>query len=157
MFRRSEQVDKWFGSISGKGPFSTRFDEWYVCMLAGLMNGKMATPPDAKDLIGDFTADYQPSRRIILGLLVVAEMKRHEISGSDRDDIQKLLDTLIDPDSQSKLTDEGFDRLNKYSYGGFCFLQESYPEKPSSPEDFLQYFCNKLEEWDIHASGLKIQ
>lgn len=156
MFKRSEQIDYWFEKIGGQSPFRTIFDQWYLCLLAGLINGKLASPPDAKEFIGDFTEEFQSSRRIIIGLLIVAEMKRHGIGGQDRDDIQKLLNTLIDPDKQSKLTDEGFDRLNKYSYGGFCLLQEAYPDKPSNPEDLIQFYCNRLQAWDENAVGLLI-
>lgn len=153
MFKRSEQADQWFDRIADKSPFKTIFDQWYVCLIAGLLNGRLDNAPDYKEFTDRFTSDYQSSRRLIIGLLLVAEMHRLEISGNDKVEMQLLMDAVIDPDIESKLTDDGFERLNKYAYGGFCLLRESYPDKPSSPEDFLQFYCQKLEQWDKSPSG----
>ena len=81
---------------------------------------------------------------IIIGLLIKAELKRLGIQSTEKDQVYNLLTSLVDPDSQTKLTESGVNKLNEYASGGYDVLSEELPSKPYSVEEFLRTYRNLI-------------
>lgn len=149
-FKIRRDAQKWFENIEGKGPFNTAFDFYYLCALIGVASGRSDSPQNgwskgAKDLIDNFPGDYKPSRSMIIGLLISAELRRIGIGTDDKEEVKSKLDEIIDTESRSKLSDRGVQRLNEYASGGYKELLERLNRKPQSPEDFLLNFMDEIE------------
>ena len=147
MFKRSSEADKWFSKIEKTEPFKTILDQWYVCCLVGLLTAKFENPYKPIDAAQKLPSNFDASKRILIGLLILAEINRTGIEYGDHDSLQRLLNRLIESESAAKLTDEGYEKLNEYAYGGFLVLSEAYGEKPNSTEEFLVVYTKKLEQW----------
>jgi len=146
-FKLRDDARSWFSKLcksklGDKEPFTTAFDFYYLCALAGIAGGKPKTPPDgwsqgAGDLVDYFPAEYKSHRGMIIGLLLTAELARMGIETTEKEEVKAKLNDIIDPDSPSKLSDSGVRRLNEYSSGGYELLVEKLGRKPEFPEDFL--------------------
>ena len=149
MFKRSKESDKWFRDIIQASPFTTLLDHWYVCCLVGMLKSNDKDPIEPIDITRKFSAEFGDSRRIIVGLLILTEIKKNNLDITNDDEIKELLIKIIEPNSDSNLTDYGFDRLNKYAYGGLQTLTKEYitNARPTSTESFLQFYSKKIEKW----------
>ena len=147
-FSLREDAEKWFSELDGKEPTKTKFDLYYFCLIAGLSSGRKsdARSLGAREIVGYFLPDYQPAQLLLIGLLVVAEAQKGGIDLSEKDAVRGVFRDLIDPDSHTKLTDEGMRCMNAYASGGYDFLAESRDSKPASPEEFLQDFVQLAAE-----------
>ena len=149
-FRFRDDAEKWFGEIKDRPPFKTKFDMYYLCLMAGLASGRrvdLAKVSKAQpEFVDHFIEDYKPAQRLIVGLLILAEMKNMGISVEEKSDVQELIKTLITPDTETKLTAEGMRRLNAYASGGYQYLAEQQDVKPYSAEEFLRGYAGVLEE-----------
>lgn len=149
MFKRSKEADKWFRDINQKPPFNTLLDLWYLCCFVGMLNIRDEDPIEPIDITQKFTSEFGDSRRIIIGLLILTEIKKNSLDITNDDKIKELLVKIIAPNSDSNLTDYGFDRLNKYAYGGLQTIKEEFviDEKPTSTDNFLQFYSTNIEKW----------
>jgi len=146
-FQLRDDARDWFSKLcksklGDKEPFTTAFDFYYLCVLAGIAAGEPTTPPDgwsqgAGDLVDYFPAEYKSHRSMIIGLLLSAELGRLGIATTEKEEVKAKLNEIIDSDSPSKLSDMGVRRLNEYSSRGFELLVEKLGRKPEFPEDLL--------------------
>ena len=143
MFRMSQEVDEWFRHIADQKPFEEKFDLYYLCLLLGLSTGRREDPENARDLVDYFIERYWQSRRYIVGLMLVAELKRSGIELTSQEEVQDEIKQYLDPDNPSKLTKEGFKRLNAYAYGGFNYLRK-HNGRPRHVDTFLQRYVQLL-------------
>lgn len=149
-FKIRRDAQKWFENVEGKGPFNTAFDFYYLCALAGIASSSSDAPESgwsegAKDLIERFPGDYKPSRSMIIGLLISAELNRLGIGSNEKEEVKSKLDDIIDTESPSKLSDRGVERLNEYASGGYKEIMKRMSRKPQTPEDFLLNFLDEME------------
>jgi hypothetical protein len=145
-FRLRQQAEEWFKYIFKQdGPIQRKFDVYYFCLMLGLATSKLEKPEDAPEIVDYFITEYKPVQRIIIGLLLIAELHRMGTDLSDRKSLQKLMDEYLDPTNPANLTDAGFSRLNDYAAGGFTFLAEQLEDKPHRVEDFLQLYVRILD------------
>lgn len=148
-FRLRTDAEKWFSEIDGREPIKTKFDLYYFCLLAGLASGRYVDISrqgvTARDIVQDFILDYRPAARLMIGLLLVAELSRSGIAPSERLAVRKLVKQLVEPGS-SGLSDEGFRAMNGYASGGYEFLAESRDHRPASPDEFLRDFTVLIGE-----------
>ena len=149
-FRLREDAEKWFSELDGKEPTKTKFDLYYFCLMSGLASGRSSDAANlgvtSREIVDDFIQDYRPAQRLIIGLLVVAEVRKRGIDLAEKRAVREVFRRLVTPDTPTKLTDEGMRCLNAYASGGYEFLAESRQTKPDAPEEFLRDFVLLMEE-----------
>ena len=145
-FRLREDAERWFRALDGKEPAKTKFDLYYFCLMAGLASGRTsdATGFGAREIIDEFIQDYQPAQRLLIGLLVTAEVRRGGIDLDEKTAVRAVFRRLITPGSKTQLTDEGMRCMNAYASGGYDFLSESRDSAPASPEEFIRDFVGLI-------------
>lgn len=154
-FRFREDARNWFNKLyrsrpGDKHPFTTTFDFYYLCALAGIASGKRTPPPGgwsegSTDLTDSFPDQYKTHRGLIIGLLLSTELSRLGIDSSEKDEVKGKLNEIIESDSPSKLSDLGVRRLNEYSSGGYELLVEKMGRKPEFAEDFLLDLLDEID------------
>lgn len=115
----------------------------------GLATKSQNNPSDrckCRDFIDYFVSDYKPQQNLIIGLFIRVELECLGISLDEKDATKKLLLELINPSSQTNLTDNGIDKMNRYVSGGFDYLRETMESKPYHLEDFLQSYVKILRK-----------
>ena len=165
-FRLRQDAKKWFAEISDKQPFKVDFDIYYFCLIAGLVSGRRSEPAQggraAPEFVNNFTEDYLGARRLIVGLLIIAELTHLGIDLHEKQDVRNTIHGLVDPVSQTGLTDEGMRLLNSYASGGYDYFAEKRSSKPYHAEEFLRDFVqlvgsaideNKLWDDQIAAAA----
>lgn len=145
-FRMRQEVEDWFKHISKEEPLETKFDLYYLCLMMGLATSRFDPLQGGAEFVDNFVVDYKPVQRLIIGLLLIAEMSRLEINLMDRDKTQDLINTYLDPTQPSHLRDMGFGRLNEYANGGFNEIMENLGDKPHHVEPFLQWYTQTLSK-----------
>jgi len=148
-FRLRTDAQSWFSEIADSPPFRTKFDIYYLCLIAGLASGRATeltgTAHPATDLVEKFVEDYRPASRLIIGLLVTAELRKSGIDVSEKAQVRALFKRLVDSESPNSLTDQGMRRLNAYASGGYEYLAEQRDMKPYTAEEFIQGYSALIE------------
>jgi len=143
MFRIRVESDKWFNKLrhNEKNIFKTKFDLYYLFFLNGIANidknPLLSKKDSTSEIIDYFPSDYIGSRHLIIGMLVITELKRLGIDFSDKINIQEKFHELVDPDTPSKLTLKGFSIMNDYANKGFELLQEQIKDHVDLAPEFL--------------------
>jgi hypothetical protein len=149
-FRLRRDTQEWFKNISDQKPIETMFDLYYFCLMRGLASGRTSVPakryPEYNDFIDNFITTYRPYQRLIIGLLIRAELARFGISVAEKDDVRRLLLDFVDPTTATNLTDKGVEQLNEYASGGFDYLTERLDSKPHHVEEFLRTYVRLLQQ-----------
>ena len=147
-FRLREDAERWFKELDGKEPAKTKFDLYYFCLIAGLASGHTSdpTPFGAREIIDEFIQDYQPAQRLLIGLLVAAEVRRGGIDLTEKAAVRAVFRRLVTPESKTQLTDEGMRCMNEYASGGYDYLAESRDSVPASPEEFIRDFVSIMSD-----------
>lgn len=140
------QIENWFRYIEKQEPIKTKFDLYYLCLMMGFATGKTAKPTAATDLVANFVQDYKSSQRLIVGLLIVAELRNLGVELNDKSEVQIQIKRLLDPHHPANLTEEGFNCMNAYAYGGFNYLAAELKEEPRRVEEFLPMYKKLLKE-----------
>ena len=147
-FRMRQDAENWFSNIRDQKPIQTKFDLYYFCLMVGLATGRRSDPvkrcPTVTDFVDNFVKDYKPYQRLIIGLLIRAELSRQGISVNEKDEVRRLFVELVDPMSPTNLTDTGMERINEYSSGGYDYLAEKLNSKPYHVEEFLRTYSKLL-------------
>jgi len=145
MWRFRKDAQQWFRHIVDVDGWSI-FDMYYFCLVAGLASaqrkelGDRKTTPEFLAPGSGFIGDYKPSQRLITGLLIYAEIKRHGIKLKEKKDVQGKIKELLDPDSAAGLTDHGLDLLNEYASGGYDVIEGERGETPRTAAEFLRWY-----------------
>jgi hypothetical protein len=148
-FRLREDARKWFSEIEGKAPVKSQFDLYYFCLMAGLTTGRRSEPTQggraAPEFVQNFIEDYRPAQRLLIGLLIVAELQRLGIDLHEKASVRKTIRDLVDPQSATNLTEAGMRLLNAYASGGYDYISEVRPSKPYAVEEFLRDFVGLID------------
>ena len=150
-FRLRIDAEKWFSEIERSPHIRSKFDLYYFCLLAGFASGRsnetQLTGAGSKEFVDYFIDDFKPASRLLIGLLVIAEMKYKGIDIGEKAAVRTLFKTLVDANNGSNnLTDEGMRRMNAYASGGFEYLSEKRDTKPYSVEEFLRDYVALVGE-----------
>jgi hypothetical protein len=143
-FQLSREAEKWFSDV--RQPYSTKFDLYYLCLMAGLASGRKEEPADAGDLIEYYPREFKHVGLLLVGLLINAELRASGIDLSERDAVYRVIGELVDSGSQSNLKDEGVKAMNKYAQGGFAALEEYFDDRPRAVETFVRKYSKCLED-----------
>lgn len=146
-FRLKSEVDDWFSNIHKQGPLKTKFDLYYFCLMAGFSANKKTSSMEsiASEITDNFVNEYKPVQRLIIGLLIVCEIKRLGIEITNKEEVQEILTRYTTPESLTHLTDDGLKQLNCYASGGFEYLTEVFPTKPHTLEEFLRRYTQVID------------
>lgn len=148
-FRLRDDARKWFEGISEQPPFKTKFDVWYICAIAGLASGtapeKAQTAP-ATDLVERVVEDFRPVSRLLIGLLVVAELRQGGIGILEGPQVRALMRKLLDPQSPNDLSEYGMRRMNAYASSGYELLAESRDQRPFTAAEFLETYVRLIRD-----------
>jgi hypothetical protein len=145
-FRMRPEVDEWFKHIFKQGPIQTKFDLYYFCLMMGLASGRSDSVPSAVEFVQNFVGEYKGVQRLVLGLLIIAEISRLGLELNDRNEVQDLFGKYLDANDATHLSGAGFERLNDYSHGGFNAIVESAGGKPYHIEPFVQWYVKELRK-----------
>jgi hypothetical protein len=142
-FRLRTDADEWFkGIVSSESPIRTKFDQYYLSLLVGLITGRNERAANAPEFIDYFIADYAPVQHLLVGLLIIVEANRLGVELTEKVDVRKMLHDYLDPKHPTSLSETGIQKLNDYANGGFSKLVEVFPQRPHHVEDFLQAYTN---------------
>lgn len=142
-FYLRDDTESWFVHIKDQRPLETKFDIYYFCLMLGIARARKSSPADRSattEFQKNFVKSYIPVQKLIIGLLIKAELQRLGIESTEKDQVYNLLSSLVDPESQTKLTEAGINKLNEYASGGYDVLSEELPSKPYSVEEFLRSY-----------------
>ncbi|MDY6804954.1 MAG: hypothetical protein SXA11_14260 [Cyanobacteriota bacterium] len=147
-FKMRRDAENWFSNIKDQKPIQTKFDLYYFCLMLGLAKGRKSNPTrsEVTDFVDYFVSDYKKSQRLIIGLLIGAELSRLGIEATEKNDVRQLFNKLVDPTTPTNLTDAGMDALNQYSSGGYDYLAAELNSKPHYVEEFLRSYDKLLKE-----------
>ncbi len=144
-FRMRNDARTWFKQIADFEHFRTDFDQYYLCLMAGFASGRSNETGTTTEMVENFVEDYKEASRFLIGLLVMAELKKAGIEIFERDSVRDMFKRLVDPHSPNQLTDEGMRRMNAYASGGYDYLSEQRETKPYSGEEFLRDYAQLIE------------
>jgi len=149
-FRLSTDSEKWFKDLgkTSKGGFQTDFDAYYFCLIAGLTSGWKKSLPvsETRELVEYFPDRFKTRGKLIVALFLCRELNELGVQFKEKRAIHAAVSKLINPESPSKLSDEGMKEFNKYAHGGHEVLTEWFDERPRSLDTFLRLFKVKLDQ-----------
>ena len=142
-FRLRSDAENWFSEIESTSHFRSKFDIYYFCLMAGFASNRSNEAPlsgtASRDFIDYFIDDYKAASLLLIGLLVVSEMKYKGIDVTEKVAVRSLFKDLVDASNGNNfLTEHGMKRMNAYASGGFDFLAENRDSKPYSVDEFLR-------------------
>jgi hypothetical protein len=153
--RRPKDMRTYFKDIQGRADggarFETDFDQFYLCMMVGLDDGKLALESELEpaEFNKGYTVPYKPFAPVIAGMLVEAEMRRQGIP-TTKEAIQREIRNLIEiGNGGTHLKEEGTTLLSRYAARGFELIRDEIP-KPRTLEDFLVAY---YQRWNPEDSG----
>jgi len=142
MFKMPKDADAWFRHIDGKEPVKTKFDLYYLCFIAGLKNQRLDTEAEGSEFYENFPKEYEGSRYQILALLISAEMRREGLDFTDKQAVESVVSRNVLADSPSRLSSDGFGKMNGYAAGGFSTIAEHFQAPPLETDVFLARYCD---------------
>lgn len=145
-FRMRNDARSWFKQIADFEHFKTDFDQYYLCLMAGFASGHANEHGATTEMVENFVEDYKEASRFLIGLLVMAELKKAGIEIFEREAVRDMFRRLVDPHSPNQLTDEGMRRMNAYASGGYDYLAEQRQTKPFSGEEFIRDYVQLIEQ-----------
>ena len=149
-FRLRVDAQNWFSELRRFPQFKVLFDLYYFCLMAGLAAERSSDTglagAAATDMVEDFTSEHKAGKLLLIGLLVIAELKREGIDVSEKAAVRSMFRRLVDPGNRSQLTDVGTKRMNAYASGGYEYLSARRESKPYTPEEFFRDYINLVRE-----------
>ena len=142
-FYLRSDTEQWFGHIKEQEPIETKFDLYYFCLMMGFATGRTSVPSqrsEVKEFQKNYVKAYLPVQKLITGLLIKSEFKKYGVEATEKDQVYEILTEIIDPDSSTKLTEVGLNKLNEYASGGYDVMSEEFPSKFYSVEEFLRAY-----------------
>lgn len=156
-FELRQGTRDWFTHI--KGDLDVKFDMYYFCLIAGLLEGEKRKVDSDKtsDLVSNFPGPYQEKGRFIVALFLSRELRSLRVDLSERETLHNQISRLVDSLAPSRLSSEGMRRMNEYSYGGLDVLKEWFEEEPQSLEEFLPRYHKYLKKAESEAEFVSAQ
>ncbi len=140
--RRPKGMRDYFKEVQGRtdagARFESDFEQFYLCLMAGLEDGRLAPETDLEpaEFTKDYTAPFQPFAPVLAGLLVDAQLRRQDIP-RNKESLQQEVSKLVDVGNTStRLNTDATKLLSRYAARGFALIQATIP-KPRTLEDFL--------------------
>lgn len=141
MFKLDKNALQWGDGLIDKktGPIKTDFDLYYIFLLVGLGKGRSEAIESGR--VNNFTKSYpiayHDSRSKIAALLLYSDLKDSGFEVDNRAIVKSKISKILSSDSQTFLSDEAIEKLNRYANGGYRVIKEVFPKAPHSGSVFL--------------------
>lgn len=149
-FRLRQDAMVWFGRIRDRHPFKIQWDVYYFCLMIGLQRYKKSPLESvgvkSDEFIRGFPSHYQQSQYFLIGLLLEAEAVSLGLELTEKERVRKQIRDMVDPDSPTKLSEEGERIMNDYASGGFDELLKEQPDPPYSALEFFNVYREILHK-----------
>lgn len=132
-----------------KNDIEVDFDIYYWCLIYGFAAQRRDpdfNKKDATDLIDNFPALYSSNSRLIIALLIRDELRNLGIRLSDRDEVRKRINKLLNSQTPSALSDEGIGIMNQISSGGYDLLTTTLADRPRTMAGFILDYAKQTKE-----------
>jgi len=120
-------------------PFSDKLDLFYICLLVGLKNEikDQSENYELSDITDKWTLNLKNSKAsdFIIGLYLSKLTKNNE---EDKAKINTQLNTVLDHNSDTKLSEDGLKELHEYAFGGYNKILEELDG--SIPSTLVKFF-----------------
>lgn len=146
-FRIRSDCRTWFQRILNRSELKLLFDPYYLCFLIGIAAGQRTRPTeggiDAAAFVDTFPRPYDQQHRLLLGLMLAAELRRTDIDVTDRASVNDIVNEMAGPGG---LTAAGVNMMNEYASGGFDVLITRYEgQEPWSLDEFMPRYLRILD------------
>lgn len=143
-FRLRRDTRSWFRDL--ESDFELDFDMYHLCLVAGLADKRKTEMPDSDTtvLVENFPGDYRSFGRVIVGFFLTVELEVLGVEGANRESLNRTINRLVDPGSQSYLSNEGMRAINQYSYGGFEVISEWFEDRPRTFGGFFPRYHDRV-------------
>lgn len=148
-FRIRSDCRTWFQRVLNNSEFRLLlFDPYYLCFLVGVAAGRKSSPTEggteATAFVDTFPRPYDQQQRLLLGLMLSAELRRAGVDVTDRSSVNDIVNSLAGPGG---LNAAGVATMNEYASGGFDVLITRYEgEEPWNLEEFMPRYLRILDE-----------
>lgn len=147
-FRIRSDCRIWFRHITSKSSLKLVFDPYYLCFLVGIAAGRRSNPTEggieASAFVDSFPRPYDQQQRLLIGLMLAAELKRAEIDLTDRVSVNRVVNELA---GVGGATTSGVAIMNEYASGGFDELIMRYQgREPWGLDEFMPRYLQILDE-----------
>lgn len=146
-FQLRRDADEWFESVGES--FQTKWDRFYLCLMAGFASGKSITfdASAVTDLVDYYPDEFKTRGRLLVGLLLTTDLAAHGIALTERDSVYRHIAKLVRSDSPSDLTDDGVKLMNQYAYYGYEKIREYWQgDKLQTIEGFLRKYYQFIKQ-----------
>ena len=155
-FKISGDAQEWFRRINYTP--ARVMDAYYMCLILGLhmflKNKKNKLPERVvgcmeKAFLQSAYPDYYKGKKYeLIALFLEAELSRSMGNErADKDVVKEIINSRLDSEDPSKLSEKGLDFCDRYSYMGFLEIKKKIPEKPFDKTVFLDSYNKILNEY----------
>ena len=89
---------------------------------------------------------YESVSRLLISQLIVAEVEKNGISLTDKKEVQKESERLLQNADNTKLSKEGMRLMNAYAAGGFHEIRSQFATKPYTMHVFLRKYVEVVNQ-----------
>lgn len=153
-FRLSKEARSYYGNInqvSTINKLDTDWDKYYLSAMAGIKARSRVPddeePPAEQEFVDYVIQSYEDQKYEIYGSLIVAEIEREGIPWGQKEEIKQLMLTLLDSNTNTRLSEEGIHVLNCYAEKGSRLIRSEIMPPPQLDE-FLERYYELLDEMD---------
>ena len=146
-FRLRNDAKEWFKKLS----FDIDFEAYYFCLMAGLTAGTpdpTVSTSTTSELVDYFPGRYGKDKELIIAFFLCRELRKLRVDLTEREALNRTVSNLVDPHSNSRLSDAGVKRMNEYAAGGYDVLLQHFDSPPQHLETFLIHFISTLKALD---------
>lgn len=120
-------------------PFSDKLDLFYICLLVGLKNEikDQSQNYELSDITDKWTLNLKNTKAsdYIIGLYLSKLTKNNK---DDKAKINTQLNSVLDHNSDTKLSEDGLKELHEYAFGGYIKILEELDG--SIPSTLVKFF-----------------
>jgi hypothetical protein len=147
MFKIHKDTKNWSKNIlSAKGsPFETQLDLYYLFFIVGIGQCKSPNYDKEKvtDIIRNYTTPFQAYREVYAALLLVSEIENSGLE-MNKELVSKKMENILSTYDSTILSDNSFELMNQYAFGGFELIREEWPKAPPNSHDFLKWYYDVM-------------
>jgi hypothetical protein len=146
-FRLSKEARSYYGNINKAtsiNELETDWDKYYLSAMAGIKARSRVPdeeePPAEQQFVDYVIQAYEDQKYEIYGSLIVAEIDRQGIPWGQKEEIRQLMLSLLDSESNTRLSEEGTRALNCYAEKGARLIRSEIRPQPELDQFLKEYY-----------------
>ena len=146
-FRLSTEARSYYGNInkaSSINELETDWDKYYLSAMAGIKARSRVPdeeePPAEQEFVDYVIQAYEDQKYEIYGSLIVAEIDRQGIPWGQKEEIRQLMLSLLNSDSNTRLSEVGTRALNCYAEKGSRLIRSEIRPQPELDQFLKEYY-----------------